>query len=149
LRFGAIWPYTTRHPVEEWYVLRPHQRQQNQLAQPGVARADAAWQPFGLEIAPADESPDASAAAEPALDLSFEPVAAGNAEPQRSIPALAPPASAERAPKAPFSVGLDIRTRHEVGDEATQEASEEATLTDEVSGIMKRSTFGLTGTYRF
>jgi hypothetical protein len=117
------------------------------LALPGVARADAAWQPFGLDGGPAEENADAAADAEPALDLTFEPVTSERPQ-RRAATSLAPP-SAERAPQAPFSVGLDIRTRHEVGDEARQEAADEPALADEVGAIMRRSTFGLTGTYRF
>ena len=116
------------------------------LSLPSVASADAV-EFFGPDIAPAGESAVASAD-EPVLDLSLEPAAVA-APPRRTVPSLPQPASGGRATEAPFSVGLDIRTRHEVGDEARQEAPEEPTLTDEVAGVVKRSTFGLTGTYRF
>jgi len=129
-------------------VLRPHWCLLILLALPCVASAEPISVPFGLDIASAGESTDASADAEPALDLTFEP--SSSAVPRRpAAPKLPGAAAAAPAPKAPFSVGLDIRTRHEIGDEKRQQASDETPLASEVADKMKRSTFGLKGTYRF
>jgi hypothetical protein len=114
----------------------------------GAASAEPIGVPLDLEIASADGGADASSVAEPGLDLDFEPPAP--ALPRAPIaPAPVRPESRAPTPKAPFSVGLDIRTRHEIGDEARQEPANAVTLPDEVAGMMRRSTFGLKGTYRF
>jgi hypothetical protein len=114
----------------------------------GAASAEPIGVPLDLEIASAGEGADAWSGAEPALDLDFEPPAAALPQPPIA-PAPARPESRAPTPKAPFSIGLDIRTRHEIGDEARQEPADEATLPDEVAGMVRRSTFGLKGTYHF
>jgi hypothetical protein len=118
------------------------------LALPSVGRADPMGVPSGLVGEPAGESSDTSADAGSGLDLSFEPPLSAVRQ-RPAAPSLTGAASSPRAPITPFSVGLDIRTRHEIGDEARQEAAGETPLADEVADMMKRSTFGLQGTYRF
>jgi len=111
---------------------------------PGIAGADS----VSMSLLPGPElaSADGDASGEQLLDLSVEPL-----EPaQRPLRVRrVSPAPRAKAPEAPFTVvtvGLDFKTRREVGDEAKEDA---ANLVDEVSGIVERSTFGLTGTYRF
>jgi len=129
-------------------VLRPLLCPLILLMLSGAASAEPIGVPSGLKLASAVEGVDASSDAAPGLDLDFEPPAP--ALPRAPI-ATAParPESRAPTPKAPFSIGLDIRTRHEIGDEARQEPAEQAALPDEVAGMMRRSTFGLKGTYRF
>lgn len=93
----------------------------------------------------ADETVSASDS-RPLLDLRFDPALT----PTQPLPSAAlSPGPPDAGPASPprFSLGLDLRTRHEVGDEAREDSS--GTLTEEVTGIVRRSTFGLKGTYRF
>jgi hypothetical protein len=94
---------------------------------------------------------DAATGAPPVLDLSYDPPVPAELGPQPVMPD-ATPAPAEHAAEAPFSLGVKIKTRREVGGPVRRVASdpeEPPTLTDKVEGIVERSTIGVTGTYRF
>jgi len=127
------------------------------LALPCGARADDPGALASLER----ESVPATARAEPAdvaspLDLSFDrafPV--GQLSGVQTIRPVAPLAGASRPDRpvtVPFSVGVDIRTRRNLANPAVQATVDQdaaQTLTDKVEGVVRHSTFGLTGTYRF
>ncbi|MGH6916515.1 MAG: hypothetical protein ACREJ0_02320 [Geminicoccaceae bacterium] len=123
------------------------------LALPCAASADqlSAAGSIRPESTPAIEGAEASADPAPVLDLSFDPPLPAEQRP----PAVAPhaePAPPGRDAAAPFSVGVKIKTRREVGSPASRASSDpedRQTLTDEVEGIVERSTVGVTGTYRF
>ncbi len=115
------------------------------------------WLPF-LVALPCAAGADDVRAAEPAivsadasdeaaaLDLNVDPDLPSGQAIRRAAPR--PQARPESKAGEPFSLGLDIKTRREVGNEARQSASD-PTLGDEVEGLVKRSTFGVTGTYHF
>jgi hypothetical protein len=118
-----------------------------------AARADQLGTAASIwpESMPGFERVGGSAGAAPVLDLSFDPPsqAAHSAGPVVT-PARSPPA--ERHIDAPFSVGLKIKTPRDVGGPPRRVASDPEdplTVTDKVEGIVERSTFGVTGTYRF
>jgi hypothetical protein len=94
---------------------------------------------------------EASADAAPALDLSFDPAVATEQQGAAVVP-QAGPAPAAGAAEGPFSVGVAIKTRREMGSPAARATADPPgppTLADKVEGIVERSTIGLTGTYRF
>jgi hypothetical protein len=118
-----------------------------------AARADQLGTAASIwpESMPGLELVGGSTEAAPVLDLSFDPPSqvAHGAGPVVT-PASPPPA--ERHTDAPFSVGLKIKTGREVAGPPRRVASDPedpVTLTDKVEGIVERSSFGLTGTYRF
>ncbi|HEX5078218.1 MAG TPA: hypothetical protein VFV80_03645 [Geminicoccaceae bacterium] len=85
------------------------------------------------------------------LDLTFDPPSSAEEGGQAVLPQIAP-APAERHAEAPFSVGVEIRTRFDAAGpprRAGGASQEPATLTDQVEGLVERSSFGLSGTYRF
>jgi hypothetical protein len=94
---------------------------------------------------------DQTSAAEPVLDLSFDPALTATPSAAPALPqavAASPAREAERR----FSVGLDIKSRREIGSPAARATAERPgppTLADKVEGIVERSTIGVTGTYRF
>jgi hypothetical protein len=108
------------------------------LALAGAVGARAAEPERLPAIAAADETA--------ALDLSFDPDLPTAQATRRTAPRAR--ARPQRPAEVPFSLGVDIKTRPEVGNGARQSASD-PTLTDEVEGVVKRSTFGVTGTYHF
>jgi hypothetical protein len=85
--------------------------------------------------------PDAS------LDLSLTPGAAWVPDDLPAARLATPQRSQDRVEKR-FSLGVDVKTRPRVGDEARQ-TGDASTLADQVEGVVKRSTFGVTGTSRF
>jgi hypothetical protein len=106
---------------------------------------------LALSTAAYAEQGDATAA-EPGLDLSFDPaVAAVQDDTPVAIQATAP-ASPGHDLEEPFSVGVKIKTRPDLRNPAARAASdsdEPPTLADKVEGIVERSAIGVTGTYRF
>jgi hypothetical protein len=99
---------------------------------------------------PAIEGVGATTDAAPVLDLSFDPPP-GEQGIETEEPHAAP-VPEEHAAEAPFSLGVKIRSGREVAGPPRRVASdpeEPLTLTDKVEGIVERSTFGVTGTYRF
>lgn len=112
------------------------------LALPCAAQAE--------QSAPASTDPAADAV--PGLDLSFDPAVAAE---QARVPLVerVEPGPQDSDAKAPFSLGIDVKTRRrDVRSPAAWAASarEEApTLADKVEGIVERSAIGVTGTYRF
>jgi hypothetical protein len=124
------------------------------LVLPWVAWADdpgMAQEPVPPEVTAAVARAEATFEPEPALDLSVEPTlpALPALEDTRVIPALARVKRPEPHAQAPLSFGLAVRTRHEVGDEARQDHDQPPGLGEQVEGIVRRSTIGVTGTYRF
>jgi hypothetical protein len=120
------------------------------LALPCAAHAEQTGAAVRPEIKPAIET-EASMDAGPVLDLSFDPAVAAEQDLAPFVPqtAVAPPS---RDVKRTFSLGVDIKSRREVGSlaaRATAERPGPPTLADKVEGIVERSTIGLTGTYRF
>ena len=94
---------------------------------------------------------EVSADAAPVLDLSFDPAVAAE---QGAGPLVTHtnPAAPGRDVKGPFSVGVNIKSRREIGSPAARATAERPgppTLADKVEGIVERSTIGVTGTYRF
>jgi hypothetical protein len=67
----------------------------------------------------------------------------------RPVRPLAKPRRVEHDAQGPLSFGLAVRTRHEVGDEARQDHDQPPGLGERVEDIVRRSTIGVTGTYRF
>lgn len=123
------------------------------LALPCAASADQLGAAGSIrpESTPAIEGAGAPADAAPVLDLSFDPPLPTEQRP-RAVAPHAAPAPPGRDAAVPFSVGVKIKTRPEVGRPASRASSDpedQQTLTDEVEGIVERSTVGLTGTYRF
>jgi hypothetical protein len=123
------------------------------LALPWAARADqlSAADLIRPASLPAIEGVGASADAAPVLDLSFDPPVPAGQNTQAVMPHAAP-VPQEHAAEAPFSLGVKIRSGREVAGPPRRVASdpeEPLTLTDKVEGIVERSTFGVTGTYRF
>lgn len=93
----------------------------------------------------------ASADAAAVLDLSFDPDVAATPGTEPVVPpAVATPPS--RDIEGPFSVGLDIKSRREIGSPAARATADRPgppTLADQVEDIVQRSAIGVTGTYRF
>jgi hypothetical protein len=123
------------------------------LALPCAARADqlSAAESIRPASLPAIERLGASADAAPVLDLSFDPPIAAEQGTQALLPHATPVAEGHDA-EAPFSLGVEIKSGREMGGPPRRVASdpeEPLTLTDKVEGIVERSTFGVTGTYRF
>jgi hypothetical protein len=112
--------------------------------------------PLERESVPATATAE-SADAVPPLDLSFDgafPV--GQLSGAQVVRPVAPLPRGSRPNRTindgPFSVGLDIKSGRQVASPAARAtADQEATqtLTDKVEGVVKHSTFGITGTYRF
>jgi len=112
---------------------------------------------FALPCA-AEAEQSASASADPAtdlvpgLDLRFDAAVAAE---QGGAPLAerVEPGPQDSDAKAPFSLGIDIKTRRrDVRSPAAWAASareEDPTLADKVEGIVERSAIGVTGTYRF
>ena len=101
---------------------------------------------------PAIEEVGAAADAAPVLDLRFNPPVPAGQNTQAAMPDAAPPVPEAHDAEAPFSLGVKIRSGREVAGPPRRIASDpEAplTLTDKFEGIVERSTFGVTGTYRF
>ena len=117
----------------------------------GAADADMLQPPVPPDLSAAVARAEATPHAEPELDLSVEPTlpALPALEDTRVIPALARAKGPEVDAQAPLSFGLALRTRHEVGDEARQHYDEPPGIGEKVEGIVRRSTIGVTGTYRF
>jgi hypothetical protein len=100
---------------------------------------------------PAIEKVGAGAGAAPVLDLQFDPPVPAGENTQAVMPHAAPVPEAHDT-EAPFSLGVKIRSGRERAGPPRRVASdpeEPLTLTDKVEGIVERSTFGVTGTYRF
>jgi hypothetical protein len=121
------------------------------LVLPWTAWADDAGMPLEpvppdipAAVARAEATPDA----EPALDLAVDPTwpTLQNARPVRP---LAKPRRPEHEAQGPLSFGLAVRTRHEVGDEARQIDDEPPGIGEQVEGLVRRSTIGVKGIYRF
>jgi hypothetical protein len=126
------------------------------LALPWGAHADdpRAAASLDWESMPATAGTEPPADAPPPLDLSLDSTrSAGPGSP--TIPPVAPLAKASRADRTvsgPFSVGVDIKTQRNLANpavRATLDQDTTQTLTDKVEGVVRHSTFGLTGTYRF
>jgi hypothetical protein len=123
------------------------------LTLPCAARADqlSAADLIRPASLPAIEEVGAGAGAAPALDLSFHPPVPAGQNTQAVMPHAAP-VPEKHDTEAPFSLGVKIRSGREVAGPPRRVASdpeEPLTLTDKVEGIVERSTFGVTGTYRF
>jgi hypothetical protein len=127
------------------------------LALPCAVRADDTGMFASIErdSAPISVRTEASGAAAPALDLNFDlDLSPGRPTGVRNIRPVASRAATSRpTPKveAPFSVGLDLKGQRDLGSPASRATADEEvlqTLTD-VEGVVRRSTFGLKGTYRF
>ena len=121
------------------------------LVLPWVAWADdpgMAQEPVPPEITAAVARAEAMFEPEPALDLAVDPIwpALQDTHPVRP---LAKPRRPEHTTQGPLSFGLAVRTRHEVGDEARQDHDQPPGLGEQVESIVRRSTIGVTGTYRF
>jgi hypothetical protein len=122
------------------------------LALPCAAYAEqtSAAGPIRPEMKPAIAA-EASAAAAPALDLSFDPAVAAEHQGAALVPQAGLPPAAGAA-EGPFSVGVAIKTRRDIGSPAARATGAPPgppTLADKVEGIVERSSIGLTGTYRF
>jgi hypothetical protein len=97
------------------------------------------------------EEVGAAAGAAPVLDLKFDPPVPAAQDTEAAMPHAAPVPEAHDA-EAPFSLGIKIRSGREKAGPPRRVASdpeEPLTLTDKVEGMVERSTFGVTGTYRF
>jgi hypothetical protein len=97
------------------------------------------------------EEVGAAAGTAPVLDLKFDPPVPPAQNTETEMPHAAPVPEAHDA-EAPFSLGIKIRSGREKAGPPRRVASdpeEPLTLTDKVEGIVERSTFGVTGTYRF
>jgi len=107
---------------------------------------------LALPCAAQGEQNAPAADAVPGLDLSFDPAVAAE---QARVPLVerVEPGPQDSDAKAPFSLGIDVKTRRrDVRSPAAWAASareEDPTLTDKVEGIVERSAIGVTGTYRF
>ena len=102
------------------------------------------------EIKPAIEA-EAPAPAGPVLDLGFDPAMALD-EPVGPVMTHALPEPQVHDDAGRFSLGLNIKTRREMGSPAARAAAEQPgppTLADKLEGIVERSAIGLTGTYHF
>ena len=97
-------------------------------------------------------APEAFADGDPLLDLSFDPAVAAVEDlapfaPQADAASPAPHVEEQR-----FSLGVDIKSRRDMGSPAARATAEEPgppTLADKVEGLVERSTIGVTGTYHF
>ena len=97
------------------------------------------------------EEVGAAAGAAPVLDLKFDPPVPAAQDAEAVMPHATPVPEAHDA-EAPFSLGIKIRSgREKAGPprRVPSDPEEPLTLTDKVEGIVERSTFGVTGTYRF
>jgi hypothetical protein len=120
------------------------------LPLPCAAHAEQTGAIVRPEIKPAVDA-EAFADAVPVLDLSFDPAVAALQDLAPLVPQAAA-APAARDLEASFSVGVDIKSRRELGSPAARATAERPgppTLADKVEGIVERSAIGLTGTYRF
>jgi hypothetical protein len=123
------------------------------LALPCAARAGELSMADSIPPAslPAIEEVGAAAGAAPVLDLNFDPPFPARQNTEAPMPQAAPVPEAHGA-EAPFSLGVKIRSGREVAGPPRRVAADPEqplTLTDKVEGIVQRSTFGVTGTYRF
>jgi hypothetical protein len=123
------------------------------LTLPCAARADQLSAADSIRPAslPAIEEVGTAAGAAPVLDLKFDPPVPAEQNTQVVMP-HAVPVPEEHDAEAPFSLGVKIRSGREVAGPPRRVASdpeEPLTLTDKVESIVERSTFGVTGTYRF
>jgi hypothetical protein len=105
-----------------------------------IARADAM---FATDLDLADP-----ALADPSLDLHVDPTWP-SLQRTRPVRSTASPAQPERGAQGPLSFRLAVQTRPEVGDEARQEHDEPPGIGEKVEGVVRRSTIGLKGIYRF
>lgn len=116
---------------------------------PCAAHAQQTGAAIRPEVKPAIEA-EATADAAPVLDLRFDPAPA--AASPRPVAPQSDRTPSSREAKGPFSVGLDIKNRRNVGSPAARATAERPgppTLADKVEGIVERSSIGVTGTYRF
>jgi hypothetical protein len=121
------------------------------LVLPWVAWADdpgMAQEPVPPEVTAAVARAEATFEPEPALDLAVDPTWPALQD-MRPVRPLAKPRRVEHDAQGPLSFGLAVRTRHEVGDEARQDHDQPPGLGERVEDIVRRSTIGVTGTYRF
>ena len=97
-------------------------------------------------------APEAFADAGPLLDLSFDPAVAAVEDLAPFVPQAASASPAPHVEEQRFSLGVDIKSRREMGSPAARATAEQPgppTLADKVEGLVERSTIGVTGTYRF
>lgn len=124
------------------------------LLLPAVVAADGAVaaEPFLPGSVPQAEFP--KPAFKPKLDLSLGPGHLPSVQDIRPVPPVDARDAAERqavqaSAEKPLTFGFDVRTRHRVGDEIRADVAAPPSLGDQVRNTIDRSTFGVTGTYRF
>jgi len=103
-------------------------------------------------VAPEAFAPESLADGDPLLDLSFDPAVAAVEDLAPFVPQAASASPAPHIAERGFSLGVDIKSRREMGSPAARATAEEPgppTLADKVEGLVERSTIGVTGTYRF
>ena len=103
-------------------------------------------------IGPEAFAPEAVTDGEPLLDLSFDPAVAAVEDLAPFVPQAASASPAPHVEEQRFSLGVDIKSRRDMGSPAARATAEEAgppTLADKVEGLVERSTIGVTGTYHF
>ena len=100
----------------------------------------------------APRAPEAVTDGDPLLDLSFDPAVAAMEDLAPFVPQAASASPAPHVEEQRFSLGVDIKSRRDMGSPAARATAEEPgppTLADKVEGLVERSTIGVTGTYRF
>ena len=118
------------------------------LALPCAAHAEQTSALVRPEIKPAIEAPTDAG---PVLDLGFDPAMTVD-EPAGPVMTHALPEPRVHDDAGSFSLGLNIKTRRELGSPAARATAEEPgppTLGEKLEGIVERSAIGVTGTYHF